>query len=72
MLRNNLGRYVDSRFGAGACDRVLSAAAIAGDIRPEQLGLAEFAALTRAVVAEREAHAARSAAAGGGDVAGAS
>ncbi|MFN2426833.1 MAG: 16S rRNA (adenine(1518)-N(6)/adenine(1519)-N(6))-dimethyltransferase RsmA, partial [Candidatus Binatia bacterium] len=60
MLRNNLGRHVDSRFGAGAAERVLEAAGIAGNVRPEELGLAEFAALTRAVVVERGAHRARS------------
>jgi len=70
MLRNNLGRHVEARFGAGACDRVLAAAGIAGDVRPEDLGLAEFAALTRAFVAERDVHAARTgtgALPGGGD-----
>jgi len=55
MLRNNLGRHVDARFGAGAAERVLASASIPGDVRPEELGLAEFAALTRAVVAERNA-----------------
>jgi 16S rRNA (adenine1518-N6/adenine1519-N6)-dimethyltransferase len=55
MLRNNLGRYVEGRFGEGAVERVLAAAAIPGDVRPEQLGLAEFAALTRAVAAEARA-----------------
>jgi 16S rRNA (adenine1518-N6/adenine1519-N6)-dimethyltransferase len=55
MLRNNLGRHVDGRFGEGAAERVLASASIAGNVRPEQLTLAEFAALTRAVVAEREA-----------------
>lgn len=55
MLRNNLGRALDARFGEGAAARVLAAAGIAGDVRPEALGLAEFAALTRAVVAERDA-----------------
>jgi 16S rRNA (adenine1518-N6/adenine1519-N6)-dimethyltransferase len=54
MLRNNLGRFVDRRFGDGACDRVLRAAGIAGNVRPEELGLAEFAVLSRAVVAERD------------------
>jgi 16S rRNA (adenine1518-N6/adenine1519-N6)-dimethyltransferase len=55
MLRNNLGRYVAGRFGADAIDRVLAAAGVAGDVRPEQLGLEQFAALTRAVVAEARA-----------------
>jgi len=72
MLRNNLGRHVDSRFGAGACERVLAAASIAGDIRPEQLSLAQFAALTRAVVAERDAHRAEASKAKEDDGAGAS
>ena len=58
MLRNNFGRFVDSRFGKGATERVLAAAGIEGNVRPEQLGLAQFAALTRAVVAERTAYAA--------------
>ena len=69
MLRNNLGRHVEARFGAGSCERVLAAAGISGNVRPEELGLAEFAALTRAVVAERDAMTAnaqlRSAAGGG-------
>ncbi len=55
MLRNNLGRYVESRFGREAIERVLAAAGVAGDVRPEDLGLAEFAALTRAIVAEAAA-----------------
>jgi 16S rRNA (adenine1518-N6/adenine1519-N6)-dimethyltransferase len=52
MLRNNLGRYVEGRFGPDALERVLAAASIPGDVRPEALGLEEFAALTRAVSAE--------------------
>ncbi len=55
MLRNNLGRYVEGRFGAEALERVLAAAAIPGNVRPEELGLADFAALTRAVAAESAA-----------------
>lgn len=62
MLRNNLGRHVEARFGEGAALRVLEAAGIPGDVRPEDLGLAEFAALCRAVVAERDAARARGAA----------
>ena len=54
MLRNNLGRHVESRFGDDAALRVLEAAGTPGDVRPEDLGLAEFAALCRAVVAERD------------------
>jgi len=57
MLRNNLGRWVDARFAAGAFDRVLAGSAIAGDVRPEDLGLAEFAALCRGLVAVRDADA---------------
>jgi 16S rRNA (adenine1518-N6/adenine1519-N6)-dimethyltransferase len=63
MLRNNLGRYVDTRLGAGAAEHVLAAASVPGDVRPEDLGLAEFAALTRAFVGERDAAAAASKAA---------
>lgn len=59
MLRNNLGRHVEARLGAGACERVLAAAGVAGNVRPEDLTLAQFASLTRAVVAERDAGAAR-------------
>lgn len=55
MLRNNLGRHLEVRFGEGAAERVLAAAGLEGNVRPEQLGLAEFAALTRAVVSERNA-----------------
>lgn len=55
MLRNNLGRQLETRFGEGAAERVLAASGLDGNVRPEQLGLAEFAALTRAVVAERDA-----------------
>lgn len=61
MLRNNLGRHVEARFGEGAALRVLEAAGIPGDVRPEDLGLAEFAALCRAVVAERDAARAKTA-----------
>jgi 16S rRNA (adenine1518-N6/adenine1519-N6)-dimethyltransferase len=56
MLRNSLGRFTDARFGAGSIEHVLAAAGIGGNVRPEELGLAEFAALSRAVVAERAAH----------------
>ncbi len=52
MLRNNLGRALDARLGDGTAARVLAAAGVADDGRPEDLGLAEFAALSRAVVAE--------------------
>jgi 16S rRNA (adenine1518-N6/adenine1519-N6)-dimethyltransferase len=55
MLRNNLGRYVEARFGPGAAERVMEAASVAGNVRPEDLGLAEFAGLCRALVSEREA-----------------
>lgn len=54
MLRNNLGRHLDSRLGAGSGERVLAEAGISGDVRPEQLEVADFAALSRAVVALRE------------------
>ncbi len=54
MLRNNLGRYVESRFGEGAAERVMAAANVPGDVRPEDLGLAEFAALSLALVRERD------------------
>jgi 16S rRNA (adenine1518-N6/adenine1519-N6)-dimethyltransferase len=54
MLRNNLGRAVESRFGAGAAERVLAEAAVAGDVRPEALSVEQFAALTRAVVRLRD------------------
>ncbi|MFN2376989.1 MAG: 16S rRNA (adenine(1518)-N(6)/adenine(1519)-N(6))-dimethyltransferase RsmA [Candidatus Binatia bacterium] len=54
MLRNNLGRFVDGRFGAGAAERVLAAAGVDGNLRPEVLGLDQFAALSRAVVAEKD------------------
>ncbi|HXC52757.1 MAG TPA: 16S rRNA (adenine(1518)-N(6)/adenine(1519)-N(6))-dimethyltransferase RsmA [Candidatus Limnocylindrales bacterium] len=59
MLRNNLGRYVESRFGEGAAERVLAAANVPGDVRPEDLGLAEFAALSLAVVRGRDAQSPR-------------
>lgn len=59
MLRNNLGRYVEGRFGAGAAARVLENAGIPGDVRPEDLALEQFAALCRALVAERDAAAVR-------------
>jgi 16S rRNA (adenine1518-N6/adenine1519-N6)-dimethyltransferase len=52
MLRNNLGRFVDARLGAGAAARVMEAAGVPGDVRPEDLGLEEFAALGRAFAAE--------------------
>jgi len=55
MLRNNLGRYVDGRLGAGAAGRVLAAANVDGDARPEDLGLETFAALARSFAAERDA-----------------
>ncbi|HEY2775728.1 MAG TPA: 16S rRNA (adenine(1518)-N(6)/adenine(1519)-N(6))-dimethyltransferase RsmA [Candidatus Binatia bacterium] len=55
MLRNNLGAAVDARFGAGAAEDVMARAEIAGDSRPEQLGLEQFAALVRAVVRRRDA-----------------
>lgn len=58
MLRNNLGRYVDGRFGKGSAEHVLAAAGIDGNVRPEDLGLEQFAALTRAVVSARDAAAA--------------
>ena len=44
-----------SGVGRVAALRVLELAGIAGDVRPEELALAEFAALSRAFVAERYA-----------------
>jgi len=55
MLRNNLGRWIDARVGAGAAERVLAAAEVAAIVRPEDLSLAEFAKLSRAFVTERDA-----------------
>lgn len=48
MLRNNLGRAVEARFGAGAWQALLGATGIDGERRPETLAVAEFAALSRA------------------------
>lgn len=64
MLRNNLGRHIDARLGMGASERVMAAAGVSGDVRPEELSLAEFAALCRAFVAERGASAEAAGAAG--------
>ena len=52
MLRNNLGRHLDSRFGKDAGERVMERAGIAGNVRPEELTLAEFAALAREATVE--------------------
>lgn len=54
MLRNSLGRWVDARFGDGSFLRVSELAGIAGDVRPEDLSVEQFAALVRAVVAVRD------------------
>ncbi len=57
MLRNNLGRHVAARFGEDALVRVLEGAGLRGDVRPEELSVADFAALTREVVRLRDAQA---------------
>ncbi|MBI5504826.1 MAG: ribosomal RNA small subunit methyltransferase A [Deltaproteobacteria bacterium] len=55
MLRNSLGRWLITRFGAGGeavCHRVFSAAAVAPTARPEELPGEAFAALSRAILIE--------------------
>lgn len=71
MLRNNLGRHVAARFGEDALVGVLEGAGLRGDVRPEELSVADFAALTREVVRLRDAQAgaARPAADGAANVA---
>jgi 16S rRNA (adenine1518-N6/adenine1519-N6)-dimethyltransferase len=65
MLRNTLGRRLDERFGDGAAARVFEAAGVDGEVRPEQLGLVEFAALSRGLCAEIAAAGERAGAAEG-------